>query len=248
MKITIESRKSTWVPFIESDAKLELSWRARCAYTQNNIYNEQTWPVKTRYSFSDFHSEHSIPSSQLIIMEDGIPTAITETVVSALKNRFQSEEIDDPFVEISDKVAKLERTAPQQRSISNMLYEESWSETITRILKIENKTGKKVQLSLTLLTNPAQSLSFVASKPAPQNEASPEYRFDVALDVDMQTSIEVQLRIDKKKTIQETTDPRTAQNNRNTQRAPRRTPVAQQTMNQGIMEIQQFQERNLPDE
>src|SRR5262245_14054429 len=109
MKLTLEPRKTTWVPFLDSTAQLRLEWRCRVEYRRHNVRDASHWKVRTRYTFSGLACEHPIPSSQLIIMEQGIPLAITQTVVSAVRDRFQSEETDDPFVVVSDKLAGLKK-------------------------------------------------------------------------------------------------------------------------------------------
>ena len=107
MKITLEPRKTTWVPFIDTDATLEIHWTARIEYTPHAAHQDASHAVDMRYSFSGMQGAQFIPSSQLIIKESGIPLTITESVVSPIKDRFKSERVADPFVEISDKVASI---------------------------------------------------------------------------------------------------------------------------------------------
>ena len=93
MKITLEPRKTTWVPFVNSKAKLNREWRCRIQYGPSNVRGTTTRTVHTRYTFSALSCNYPLPSSQLIIMEQGVPLVITQTVVSAVKDRFQSEEV-----------------------------------------------------------------------------------------------------------------------------------------------------------
>lgn len=202
MKISIDSRRSTWVPFIDTHADLTISWRSRAEYSMHNIFQAQRWTVHTRYLFSGLSTEHAIPSSQLIIKENGIPLTITQSVASALKDRFQSEEIEDPFVEITDKLADVSKTEEQQKELTPGLIELSWTETITRQLKLENKTGKKVLLAFTVVDNPAESLVFIRSEPSPESKEAPEYHFSIPLAIDEEKSMQVILQINRKKSIQ----------------------------------------------
>lgn len=201
MKLTLEPRKTTWVPFIDSTAQLKVLWRCRVEYRPHNVRDTLTWTVRTRYVISGLRCDHSIPSSQLILMEQGIPLAITQTVVSAVKDRFQSEEMDDPFVVIIDKLAGLKKSEPSEKRLSKGLLERSWVDTIERSLRIENKTGKVVSLVLTVVDYPAEELEFVSSAPEPARSAPPEYTFDLELPVDQEISLKVLLKQARKETI-----------------------------------------------
>ncbi len=201
MKISIEARRTTRVPFLDSQARLERSWKARAEYRTSNVHDELTWPVTTRYSFSGLECGFPIPSSQLIIMEDGVPLTTTATVVSALKDRFSSEAIDDPFVIISDKVAGLKKSDVTQRRLAKALIERSWREDIRRNIKLENKTGKAVQLELTVIDQPASELVFVEATPAPDRVQPPEVVFELALEPEAIVNVEILLRRDCRETI-----------------------------------------------
>lgn len=201
MKLTLEPRKTTWVPFVDSVAQLKVLWRCRVEYRPHNARDTLTWAVRTRYVLSGLRCDHSIPSSQLILMEQGIPLAITQTVASAVKDRFQSEEMDDPFVVIIDKLAGLKKSEPRENRLGKGLLERSWVETIERSLRIENKTGKPVSLSITVVDHPAEELEFASATPEPNRSAPPEYTFDLELAVDQEFTLKVALKQARKETI-----------------------------------------------
>lgn len=201
MKITLEARKTTWVPFIDSRARLDVEWRSRAEYTAYSVRAEHTWPVKTRYTFSGLETDAPIPSSQLVVMEHGVPVVITSSVVSAVKDRFQSEEIEDPFVVVTDKLASLTRSEPAQRQLARGLIERIWTETIQRMVKVENKTGKAVKLELTIVDRPADELVFTGSVPEPNVRRAPEYVFEVTLEVDAVSTLQLTFTQSKKESI-----------------------------------------------
>jgi hypothetical protein len=201
VKLTIEPRKTTWVPFLDCNAQLKSEWRCRVEYRAYNVRDAATWRTRTRYTFSGLSGITSIPSSQLIIMEQGIPLTVTQTVVSAVKDRFQSEEVDDPFVVITDRVAGLKKSELVEKQLAKGLLERTWVETIERSLKVENKTGKLLQLALTVVDHPADELRFVAAEPMPLRSSPPEYSFDIALAPDQEGTLKVILTLDKRETI-----------------------------------------------
>lgn len=202
MKITLEARKTTWVPFIDSTAKLDVEWKSRAEYNAYAIRKEHTWTVQTRYTFSGLQTDAPIPTSQLVLMEQGVPIVITSSVVSAVKNRFQSEEIEDPFVVITDKLARVTRSEPQRRQLARGLIERSWTETIARLVKIENKTGKQVSLELTVVDKPADELTFHSSQPEPSVSRPPEYVYQLELDVDAIHTLHLTFELAKRESIQ----------------------------------------------
>jgi hypothetical protein len=202
MKLTLEPRKTTWVPFLDSRAQLKIEWKSRAEYgTYNALSADNTWPAKTRYTFTGLAGEHPIPSAQLVLMERGIPLAISQTVVSAVKDKFQSEELDDPFLVIRDKLAGLKRSDRQEKQVTKGLIERTWKETIERSVRIENRTGRKVTLSLTVVDRPAESLSFVSAEPAPSLARAPEYTFELELMPDEERSLKIVLSCERVESI-----------------------------------------------
>jgi hypothetical protein len=193
MKITLEPRKTTWVPFIDSEAKLEIEWTAKIEYTSWSASQNSTHNVDMRYIFTNLDGAQFIPSSQLIIKEEGIPLAITETVVSPVKDRFRSERLSDPFIEINDRLASIEKSKVATKKLSKRMIERKWTETINRSIKIENKTGKNVLLKLTVVDQPAEELIFVTSTPEATKKEPPEYFYDVELARDAIQTIKIEL-------------------------------------------------------
>lgn len=207
MKLTIEPRKTTWVKFLDSKAQLKIEWRCRVDYNAYNVKEALTWGTKSRYLFSSLSGVQAVPSAQLLLLEQGVPLAITQTVVSAVKDKFQSEEIDDPFVVVTDKLASLKKSERKERSLGKGLLERTWLENIERSISIENKTGKKVSLFLTLVDRPADDLSFVQSEPAPTRKASPEYVFELELAPDEEKLLKISLRLGRTESIRLQTEP-----------------------------------------
>ena len=195
MKITLEPRKTTWVPFIDSKARLTIHWTAKIEYTTYSAHLDTSHEVMMRYGFSGLEGAGFIPSSQVIIKENGIPLTITESVVSPVNDRFSSERVQDPFVEVTDKLASIKKSKVTSRQLSRRMIERSWSEKITRSIKIENKTGRQVSLALTVVDRPAEELVFVSSTPAPDRTEQPEYIYAVTLEPDAVQVIKVELKL-----------------------------------------------------
>jgi len=197
MKITLEPGKTTWVPFIETNAKVKIEWTCKIEYTVYSIHKNNKHTANLRYVFSDLNGAQFIPSSQLIIKEEGIPLTITETVASPAKNKFKSEKTNDPFVEINDKIATIEKSRVISKALSKRMIERTWTEKISRSVKIENKTGKKVLLKLTIVDKPAEELIFTSSEPEPEAKEPPEYYFAIKLNEDEIKVIKLELKFRK---------------------------------------------------
>jgi hypothetical protein len=207
MKLTIEPRKTTWVSFVDSRAQLKVEWRMRAEYQSHNVRNPLTWPVKSRYTFSGIEGALALPSAQLILLEEGVPLAITQSVASAVKDRFQSEEVDDPFVAVTDRLASLRKSDLKQTKLAKGLIERTWTETIERSIHIENRTGKLVKLIFTLVDHPAEELEFVQADPAPERSTPPEYVFNLELAVDAIKLLKVTLRQRRSESIRTPVEP-----------------------------------------
>ena len=235
MKITLEPRKTTWVPFIDSTAKLEIEWTAKINYTGWSAHQNTTHSVDMRYIFTKLDGAQFIPSSQLIIKEEGIPLAITETVVSPVKDRFRSEKISDPFVEVNDKLASIEKSKVKSKQLSKRMIERSWTETINRSIRIENKTGKQVLLNLMVVDNPAEELIFISSTPEPTKKEPPEYIYDVKLAPDAIVTIKIELKLKKLEKLELPPDKVKVSERRRYERPPQ--PMVQQMMNAPLMDF-----------
>jgi hypothetical protein len=195
MKITLEPRKTTWVPFVDCNAKLEIEWTVRIAYNKAMARENTSHSAFMRYIFNDLEGAQFVPSSQLIIKENGIPLVITQSVASPVKDRFRSERIVDPFVEIGDRVAQIEKSEVATKQLSKGVVERSWTDTINRSIRMENKTGKEVLLKLTVLDRPAEELVFVSSTPKADSKEQPEYRYNVQLKSDEVKTIKIELKL-----------------------------------------------------
>jgi hypothetical protein len=201
MKLTLEPRKTTWVSFLDSTAQLKMEWKCRAEYRAHNVRDTLTWQTFTRYTFTGLKAEHAMPSSQLIMMEQGIPLAITQSVVSAVKDRFQSELIQDPFVVITDKLASLKKKDMIEKRLAKGLVERSWVEVIERSLRVENRTGKPLTLALTVVDHAAEEVEFVSSEPAPALVQKPEVTFEVRLAPDQEQTVRVTLTLGRHESI-----------------------------------------------
>lgn len=237
MKITLEPRKTTWVPFLDCKAKVEMEWTARIEYSEWSVRQNSTHPVNMRYVFHIPGGNKFIPSSQLVIKEQGVPLAITQTVVTPVKDRFKSEKMVDPFVEINDRVAGIEKTKVTSRQLSKRMIERSWTETIERAIKVENKTGKTVKLSLTLTDQPASELTFSGSTPSPFSKEPPEYLFNLEMQKEEIHTIRVTFKLNKVEKIELPPEQLKIQNVREVDRSVNQYVGAEQSYEQDISDL-----------
>jgi hypothetical protein len=154
-----------------------------------------------KYLFTNLKSGKCIPSSQLIIKEGGIPVSITQTVVSLSPDKFSSATTYDPFVEIEDKVAKVDKSKVKEKKLSKRLIERTWSETVKRVIKIENKTGKKILVELSVFENPADDILFTSSSPKPERSTPPERYWAIQLKKEQEKIITLTFSVQRKENI-----------------------------------------------
>lgn len=198
---TLEPRKTTWVKFIDEKAKMDVERKCKVYYYTGNILSNLTHNVDMKYLFTNLKSGKCIPSSQLIIKENGIPVTITNTVVSLDPTKFTSATTEDPFVEISDNVASVDKTKVKEKKLSKRIIEREWEEIVTRVVKVENKTGKKINLDMSVFENPADGIIFKEATPKPSRSTPPERGWMIDLKKEQDKTISIQFVVKRKESI-----------------------------------------------
>ena len=180
-KISLEPRKTTWVKFIDEKAKMVVERKCKVHYYKSNILTNLTHSIDMKYLFTGLKSGKCIPSSQLIIKEGGIPVSITQTVVSLSPEKFSSATTYEAFVEIEDNVAEVDKSKVKEKKLSRRLIERTWTETVKRVIKIENKTGKNIMVELSVFENPADDIVFVKANPKADKATPPERKWNIKM-------------------------------------------------------------------
>ncbi len=180
-KITLEPRKTTRVPFIYDKAKMKTEHRLHIQFYGADILTTAARMALIRYSFTGLTSGKPIPASQLIIKEKGLPQTIAQTEPSAMPDKFNSQWVDDPLVEIMDRVSKVEQTKFEEKKLSNRVIERVREDTVTRAIRMVNKTGKPVTMKLEIEDAPASGLQFVSAEPSPTTIRAPEYIWEFSM-------------------------------------------------------------------
>ena len=194
-KVTLEPQKTTWVRFIDEKATMKVERHCKVYYFKDNILENTTQSVEMKYLFSGLKGGRCIPSSQLIIKEKGIPVTITQTAISMDPTKFTSMTTSDPFVEISDDVASVEKSKVKEKKLSRRVIEREWVETVTRVIKVKNKTGKKVALDLSVFENPADSILFESSNPKPNKTTPPERNWEIKMGKDEEKILSIKFKV-----------------------------------------------------
>ena len=114
---------------------------------------------------------------------------------------FSSATTYDPFVEIEDKVAKVDKSKVKEKKLSKRLIERTWSETVKRVIRIENKTGKKILVELSVLENPADDILFTSSSPKPDKSTPPERHWAIDLKKEQEKIITLTFSVQRKENI-----------------------------------------------
>jgi hypothetical protein len=200
-KVTLEPQKTTWVKFIDEKATMKVERTSKVYYYKDSILLNTTQSVEMKYLFSGLKGGKCIPSSQLIIKEKGIPVTITQTAISMDPTKFSSMTTSDPFVEISDDVASVERSKIKEKKLSRRVIEREWEETVTRVIKFKNKTGKKVSLDISIFENPADGILFESSNPKPVKTTPPERKWEINMAKEDEKILSIKWNVKRKESI-----------------------------------------------
>ena len=136
----------------------------------------------------------SIGKEKGYLTYDEVNSALPDDLVS-------SEKIDDPFVEVRDNVANVEKSDLVEKMHSKTMLERTWTEAVTRAIKIKNKNDREIDLTLKVLDNPAQELTFQESTPKPTREQAPEYIFELKVEPEGEIILNIRFTLQKKETI-----------------------------------------------
>jgi hypothetical protein len=194
-KVTLEPQKTTWVKFIDEKATMKVERTCKVYYYKDSILENTTQSVEMKYLFSGLKGGKCIPSSQLIIKEKGIPVTITQTAISMDPTKFSSMTTSDAFVEISDDVASVEKSKVKEKKLSRRVIEREWEETVTRVIKIKNKTGKKVALDMSIFENPADGILFESSNPKPNKTTPPERKWEIRMPKEDEKIVSIKFKV-----------------------------------------------------
>jgi hypothetical protein len=195
-RITLEPRKTTRVPFLTGKAKMKTEHKLHISYYGEDVLQSMDRSAQIRYTFTGLTSGKPIPGSQLIIKEKGLPQTIARAEPSAIPDKFHSIWVEDPLVEISDRVAKVEQTKFEEKKLSNRLIERVREEAVTRNIRVQNKTGKAVHIRLEIEDSPANGLVFKNAEPAPNASRPPEqiWELNIAKEADVSVSMKLNLK------------------------------------------------------
>ncbi len=201
-KITLEPRKTTRVPFISDKAKMKTEHKLHIQFYGADVLIAQNRTAMIRYCFMGMKSGKPIPASQLIIKEKGLPQTIAETEPSAMPDKFNSQWVDDPLVEITDRVSKVEQMKLEEKKLSNRVIERVREDNVTRAIRMVNKTGKPMTMRLEIEDAPASGLQFISAEPKPTNMRPPEYIWEFSMAKEEERTVTVKFNFKQTERIE----------------------------------------------
>jgi hypothetical protein len=202
MKITLEPRKETRVPFLRSPATMNMEHRIEIAYSTYSVKDNSTPTVNMRYMISGIRTDRTIPPSQLVILQQGVPVTVTHMAGSPAPGKLHSTWVDDPLVEVLDRVSRVEKKRTREKRLSSRVIERFTDEIVTRQVKIENKTGKALEMELTVQEDPASGITFVEAKPAPKSSQPPEHHWELSIPVEGVATVAITLEVKRVEKIE----------------------------------------------
>ncbi len=193
MRITLHPRKTTRVPFLKSTSKVRLEHRLQLEYLPGAVKENYQPTPDMRYLLSGLPPNEAVPPSELIVFQKGIPVTTTTTKGTPGTGKLESAWMTDPLVEISDKVAGVTKVRQDEKRLSARVIERYTEETVVRMLKVENRTGKRVSLRLLLLERPSDGIMFTSAEPKPNRSSPPEHEWDLDVPVEGAATVTITL-------------------------------------------------------
>lgn len=207
MKATLYPRKKIrlkWfkVENIPYDVEQEVEiWYSVSAAQYDNV----THKGKFQYIFKNLTKD--IVGSDLILLEQGLPTHFSKTAGS-VAGKLTSEKQVDTSVKITDRLVKVDRgkeeikREPPEYPDPNIKEIETRKRTdvIQRKITVKNESNKKIE-SFKIKITEGKEVRYNSSTPEPEKIDKPEYTWSLALDPDQSGSIEVTISVEIVKTF-----------------------------------------------
>ncbi len=198
-KIRLEWFKFESVPF-EINRETEIKYAVSSAQ-----YDKLTHMTKIQYIFNNLNKD--IPQTDLIVMEKGLPTLYSRTPGS-VAGKLSSEKHDDTSIEINDLLVKVERgkeeikREPPEHPDPRIKEIETRrrKDLIQRKITLKNISNKRVQ-NLKLKYIEVKEVRYESSVPEPTKKDLPEYIWEISLDPDQSTSVELSVVVEIVKTF-----------------------------------------------
>jgi hypothetical protein len=199
LKITIPAHKSIRVELFNEKANYEKRYMANLAYTTYNYKIEQSISSYLSFTFSDLDIPLLVPASKIIVSKYGLPVMFNTTRGSNVKGKFKTDSLVDNSIKITDKVTKVVVEKKEEKKLSKIMIERTWTEIVTRTIVIKNESGQIINsLNLELSEDPANHIIIQENE---DNKAlkrqGPTLTYEFKLDVDEEKVLVINLVVSK---------------------------------------------------
>ncbi|MHA1298565.1 MAG: hypothetical protein ACTSO9_03880 [Candidatus Helarchaeota archaeon] len=207
MKATLYPRKKVrleWFKF--ENVPFEINRESEVKYNVNSAQMDKlTHSTKIQYIFNNLNKD--IPQTDLIILEQGLPTMYSRTPGS-VAGKLASEKQIDTSLEINDLLVKVDRgkeeikREPPEHPDPRIKEIETRTrkDLIQRKITIKNISNKRVE-KLKLKYIEVKEVRYDSSIPEPDKKDLPEYIWEVSLDPDQSVSVEIKVIVEIIKTF-----------------------------------------------
>ncbi|MHA1378716.1 MAG: hypothetical protein ACTSRG_10075 [Candidatus Helarchaeota archaeon] len=198
-KVRLEWFKFQNVPF-EINRESEVKYSVSSAQLEKLVHSTQI-----QYIFNNLNKE--IPQTDLIILEQGLPTMYSRTPGS-VAGKLASEKQIDTSLEITDLLVKVERGKEEIKRVPpehpdpriKEIETRTRKDLIQRKITVKNISNKRVN-KLTLKYIDVKEVRYESSNPEPDKKDLPEYIWEISLDPDQSVSIELKVVVEIIKTF-----------------------------------------------
>jgi hypothetical protein len=207
MKATLYPRKKIrlkWfkIQNVPYEIKREIEIKYNVSSAQYDAVNHL---VKFQYIFKNLTKD--IPQTDLILLEQGLPTLFSKTPGS-VAGKLTSEKQNDTSVKITDQLVKIDRgkeeikREPPEFPDPNIKEIETRKRTdvIQRKISVKNESNKRID-DLKIKFIEVKQVRYNSSNPEPEKIDKPEYMWSLSLNPDESGSIEVTVAVEIVKTF-----------------------------------------------
>ncbi|MFX1519819.1 MAG: hypothetical protein ACFFCD_07855 [Promethearchaeota archaeon] len=197
MKASLPPLKKTRLPWFDELAQVEIEREVTIQYSINSVVQDSLFHnAQRRYVFR-FPQEREIPTSDVILMMQGMPFLITKTSGS-VGEKLQTVKLTDSTIVIEDRIAKRER-GKETVTVEDLPYPDKIQETrvrediISRRITLKNEVGKDIDLTVKIVES--GDVQLIKVIPEAIKAEKPTFEWKIALKKDTEESIQCEYRI-----------------------------------------------------
>lgn len=197
MKASLPPLKKTRLPWFDELANVVIEREVNIHYTVNSVTQDSLFHNAQRRYVFNFPEEREIPSSDVILMMQGMPFLITRTPGN-VGEKLSTIKLMDSTIIIEDRIAKRER-GKETVTVEDLPYPDRIQETrvsedtISRRVVLKNEVGKDIELTVKIVES--ADVQLIKAIPEATRSEKPLFEWKITLKKDTEESIQCDYRI-----------------------------------------------------